>query len=190
MYEVATEELSSARLEFIYVTRDDVGYYRESLQQRYMRVQTIPGTQQFHFLSVLDGQKLQAKRYAYSVNSQTLEVIEPLPEEAPERMEIDFENSTEVSLPIIGEFYAISYGKTYQIGRAVEIFPERKCAKFMMMKKVRQAGIGLNWPLTEKFQEFEFSKILLKLSPPYYDDPKKNYRLEEHDITAIHNAGF
>lgn len=190
MFEVATNELSTDRLEFIYVTHADVQHYRESLLPRYSRVRTIPGTQQFHFLSVLQDKKLLTKRYGNSTNFQAHDVLQPLPDETAEEMEIDQEEPAQHMIPQIGEFYALAFGNTYQIGRAVENFFDTSTTKFMMMRKAGQGGIALNWPLSEKFQDFEFSKIIAKVSTPYYYDPKKNYRLQADDLAVIHNAGY
>lgn len=72
MFEVASAEISSPTLEFVYVTREDIGYYREILVNRYAKIRTIPRTRQWHFIAALENKRLLAKRYGNSINSQEL----------------------------------------------------------------------------------------------------------------------
>lgn len=101
MFEEAKEELSSANLEFLFVTREDVEYTRKSLESRYKTLSTIPGTSQFHYLAVEAGKKLLTKRYAYSENQQIFEVLRPVEEEFLASMEVD-EEVEEHESPIVG----------------------------------------------------------------------------------------
>lgn len=46
MFRVASEELTSPRLEFLYVTRDDTDYFREALKPSYAKMKKLKGTRQ------------------------------------------------------------------------------------------------------------------------------------------------
>lgn len=100
-----------------------------------------------------------------------------------EDMEIKEDNQNFV--PIVGEFYALALRKTYQIGQALQLNPEAETARFLMMKKAGPGGVSLSWPPVEKFQDTEYSKIIIKVSAPRYIDDKKTYRLSDDDIIAV-----
>lgn len=183
MYNVASAELTSPNLEFLYITRDDVDYYRESLKPRYGMMKKLKGTRQWHYLEVGVNKTLTTKRYAFSTSSETYEPIEA-PSPYYEGMETDNEDNQIVE-PIIGEFYAIALRRTYQIGRATDLDPKNGTARFLMMRKAGPGGMSLSWPESEKLQDTELSKVIMKVTPPRYVQDKKTYRLSNDDIAAI-----
>lgn len=188
MFEVATKELTTSKLEFIYVTREEVDNTRQILEPRYRELTTIPGTRGFHFLAVEPGKKLLTKRYANSTNHHTYDVLKIQNDDIEEAMDIDETENTAIEPPIIGEFYAIKFAKTYLIGRAIQVFSDRQTANFMIMKKAGMGGHALTWPETEKVHESEFDMILVRVSPPYYKEKTKNYRLKDEDLALIKSA--
>lgn len=181
MFEVAQADLTSPMLEFLYVTRDDVDYYRESLKPRYAKMRKIKGTRQWHYVAVGEGRQLITKRFGFSTNCQTFDVIV---EDDDEEMEV--ENTLVV--PIIGEFYAIALGKTYQIGVVLQVFAEQETTQFQMMKKAGKGGVSLTWPPAEKLEEVDTSTIIMKVSAPVFNEQKQTYRLTEIDVTAVREA--
>lgn len=182
MFRVASAGLTSPKLEFLYVTREDNDYWREFLKPRYANMKKIKGTRQWHYLEVGINKTLITKRFGFSTDFEIHHPIKLPTEENLEEMETD----NRIILPVIGEFYAISLRKTYQVGQAAEDFPKRDTARFLMMKKAGPGGVSLTWPQVEKCQEFEYNKILMKIDPPKYIDEKKTYRLSTDDIDAIH----
>lgn len=188
MFEVAGKELSTPKLEFIYVTREDCNSMRESLKPRYKLLSTIPGTRQFHYLAVEDGKKLMTKRYASSNNEQIYDVLKQPSELVIDNMEVDVEEAAQSEPPIVGEFYALKFAKTYLVGRTTELFLERETATFTMMRKSGKGGCSLTWPDADKSQELEFSNVITKVSPPYYNIKTGSYRLTHDDLTRIQKS--
>lgn len=180
MFEVARDELSSSTLEFIYVTCEDVDYYRRSLAPRYARLKTIPGTQKWHYLAVEDEKRLVTKRFGYSGNTEVLDVL-CSPPENPTTDKSDDARSDTLFMKV-GDFYGIEMNSTYQIGQVTEIYEERAVAKFLMMKKSEN---WLYWPIADMFQEVEFSNIITRVQPPEYDDMVDYYKLKDSDLAAV-----
>lgn len=185
MFEVAGKELATPKLEFIYVTREDCSSMRESLKPRYKLLSTIPGTRQFHYLAVEDGKKLLTKRYASSNNQQIYDVLKQHNELVNDNMEVDVEVTAQTEPPIVGEFYALKFAKTYLVGRTTELSLERQTATFTMMRKSGKGGCSLTWPDVDKSHEIEFSNVITKVSRPYFNIKTGSYRLTHDDLTLI-----
>ncbi|OXA37878.1 hypothetical protein Fcan01_27325 [Folsomia candida] len=178
MFDVAVKEMTEpGRLEFIYVTKDNVTETKARLQPRYDLCKIIYGTRACHGFRPVDKTSLKMFKYSANEEFKLLHAYKSNTEISGEEELAGVQLHLETIFKV-GNYYAVRSGRFFQIGIMIQINNYEREGELLMMKRS-----GKNWvfPHPEKTEHFNYEDILCQLQPPTRESIKSIYKFTKED---------